>query len=137
MKKIKLTTKSNKYGIKDQVKSDKATQFIGIGSPKSSTHQYMKDWGKKANTGKYSKKDIVFVSINGARYDAVHIIAIIPLLDLAIKAGVTFITDDESNRGRAYNLGEEHVARYLKENRYKEVQAGVWKKIQPLTVTLE
>ena len=137
MKKIKLTTRNTKYGLKDQAKSDKATQFIGIGSPKSSTHQYMKDWGKLANTGKYTKKDIVFVSINGARYDAVMITAIIPLLDLAIKAGVTFVTDDEHNRGRAYNLGEEHVARYLKENKYKEIQPGIWKKVQPLVVTLE
>ena len=45
---------------KDQAKSDKATKFIGQGSPRSSTAAYAKAWGERANSGTYSASDTVF-----------------------------------------------------------------------------
>ena len=121
--KVTLTRK-NKYTPKDQAKSDKATKFIGQGSKDSSTDQYAKDWGNRANTGEYTAEDTVFVSAEGQRKNRK------PLdtgeLGKATQAGATIITDDDTNRGRAYNSGEREAATFLSEQGYRESEPGTW-----------
>lgn len=121
--KVVLTTK-NKYGAKDQAKADQATKFIGRGSAASSTNQYAKDFGDKANTGSYTADDVVFVSAEGARTGRME--PNYAELDKAIKAGSTFVTDDVQNRTRPYNVGEREVADYLANNGYEETKSGTW-----------
>lgn len=129
--KVTLTTK-NKYGEKDQAKADLATKFIGQGSETSSTNQYAQDFGDKANTGTYTADDTVFVSAEGARNNRME--PNYTELDKAIQAGATFITDDQANRERPYNVGEREVAKYLTDNGYVETKSGTWTP-QPLAQT--
>lgn len=129
--KVTLTTK-NKYGEKDQAKADLATKFIGQGSETSSTNQYAQDFGDKANTGTYTANDIVFVSAEGARNNRKK--PNYAELDKAIKAGATFITDNQADRERSYNVGEREVAKYLTDNGYVETKSGTWTP-QPLAQT--
>lgn len=117
------------YTAKDQVKSDKATQFIGIGAVGSSTHQYMLDWGNRANTGKYTREDVVFISINGKRFNRIGFSAIKSLVDMAIQAKSNFVTDSPYHRNRSSNIGEREVAQYLESNGYQEINAGYWVKV--------
>lgn len=116
--------KTSPWTAKDQAKSDKATCFIGRGSPRSSTAAYAKAWGDKANKGSYTYEDVVFVSAEGARpgrlepdYDELH---------KALSAGARIITDPPHHRARPYNVGEREVARYLLANGYKEKSPGFW-----------
>lgn len=121
-------SKVSPYHAKDQAKSDKATQFIGLGSVGSSTDVYRKDWQDKANTGEYTSEDVVFVSINGNKHNRIPFSAIKHLVDKAIITGVTFITDNSYHRNRRYNIGEREVANYLSSNGYKETNGnGIWK----------
>lgn len=122
---FKLTT-TGQYTSKDQLKADKATKFIGEGAANSSTAQYAKDAGDKANTGKYTKNDVVFISVNGARANrqAPNLVEI----QKAIDAGATILTDKLSDRERSFNVGEREVAAHLTKNGYvEEGNTGVWK----------
>ena len=106
----KLTIR-NSFGYKDQMKADISNKFIGRGSAASSTNQYAKDYGDKANTGNYLSTDTVFISAEGNRTgrllpDGVEITK-------ACNAGATLITDNPSNRNRQYNVGERFVADLL------------------------
>jgi len=129
-----LTGNQIKYLAKDQVKANKANKFIGRGSEASSTNQYVKDFKDQANTGNYVASDIVFVSAEGAREN--RIAPNFDEINKAIKAGVTFITDDLENRSREYNIGEREVAAYLEKNNYIEAEPGSWipkvKEIRPV-----
>lgn len=112
------------YGIKDQEKSDRASCFIGRGSPASSTRKYMLAWGLLANKGSYSPEDVVFISAEGARGgrldpDLVEI-------SLACKAGASMVTDTLHDRTRAYNVGERQVANFLLSQGYVETEPGFW-----------
>lgn len=119
-----ILPRTSPYTAKDQAKSDRATCFIGRGSPRSSTAAYAKAWGDKANKGSYTCEDVVFVSAEGARrdrlepdYDELH---------KALSAAARVITDDPANRNRPYNVGEREVERYLLANGYKEKSPGFW-----------
>ena len=119
-------TPTGQYTSKDQLKADKATKFIGEGAANSSTAQYAKDAGDKANTGKYTKNDVVFISVNGARANrqAPNLVEI----QKAIDAGATILTDKLSDRERSFNVGEREVAAHLTKNGYvEEGNTGVWK----------
>jgi len=124
--KIILSGKSA-YLAKDQIKADKATKFIGKGSKGSSTEQYAKDFRSKANTGDYSKDDVVFISVNGNRAGRVK--PDFAEIDKAISAGATLITDKVSDRNRTFNIGEREVATYLTSKGYVENNGnGIWNK---------
>ncbi len=122
-----ILTTPNSYKAhlaKDQAKANKANKMIGRGSAKSSTNSYAAAFGKAANTGTYTEKDVVFISSEGGRNgrigpDFVEI-------KKAVDAGVTFITDIVADRSRAYNVGEREVATYLKEQGYVEKTDGTW-----------
>jgi hypothetical protein len=125
--KVELTGDSPYLG-KDQEKSDRADKFIGRGSEKSSTNQYMKDWGELANTGKYTKDDTVFISAEGNRKGRIE-----PdwnEIKKAVDAGATLITDAKADRGRQYNVGEREVAKFLSDNGYAESSPGTWAPVQ-------
>lgn len=113
------------YGLKDQKKSDQANKFIGRGSEASSTAKYAKAWGERANTGKYTASDVVFVSAEGNRGG--RIAPDFAEIGRAVKAGATIITDDRANRERSYNVGEREVAKFLHDSGYREVAPGQWK----------
>ena len=119
-------TRSTKYGMKDQKKSDRATQFIGLGCKGSSTNRYRIDWKERANTGEYTSHDVIFVSVNGERSNGITLEAIEPYLELALKAYAQIITDKPVDRNRGYNTGERELANYLEKNGYTEIEEGLW-----------
>ena len=119
-----ILPQTSPYTAKDQAKSDKATQFIGRGSARSSTAAYAAAWGDRANTGVYSNKDVVFVSAEGNR--AGRITPDWRLIKAAADAGATFITDKASDRARPYNVGERSVAEALQRLGYEESAPGTW-----------
>lgn len=131
--KVILTGPNKEYLKKDQEKADKANKFIGYGRFNSSTDRYMKAFGSYANTSSYTSSDVVFVSMNGGWDDNRVRISTSSLLrqqlEIAIQAGVTFITDDPYHRNRSYNTGERELALYLIRNGYAEVNPGEWKKV--------
>ena len=107
---MKLTIR-NSFGYKDQMKADISNKFIGRGSAASSTNQYAKDYGDKANTGDYLSTDVVFISAEGDRRgrlspDVTEIVR-------ACEAGATLVTDNPYHRNRQYNVGERFVAELL------------------------
>jgi hypothetical protein len=121
---VKLPAKTS-FAAKDQLKSDRATRFIGRGSERSSTNAYAKAWGSLANCGAYMPYDIVFVSAEGSRRG--RLLPNLNEIALAMRTKVTIITDIEADRLRPYNSGERYVAEFLVANGYQEVEPGVWK----------
>lgn len=117
-------TGTSSYLAKDQDKANKANKFIGQGSPKSSTAQYALDFGVAANCGNYSPEDVVFISAEGNRTGRLD--PNFAEIVLATKAGASFVTDDEQNRQRPYNVGERQVAEFLMAHSYEEVKPGFW-----------
>ena len=124
-------THLNSYTFKDQIKSNRATKFIGFGVKGSCTHQYAIDWGIKANTGEYTNTDTVFVSVNGgSKLTKENLQRTYDEMKKAIEAGATITTDDHPNRERLYNIGERKVAEYLVRAGYEETSGnGIWKKV--------
>ena len=128
---------ARKHLPKEQFKTRQATQYIGQGSPKSSTDNYMnlyKSYGL-ANTGKYSKSDLIYVSSNGARGGRVNPVSEGVLqgayknIDTAISVGARFIMDTAEHIARTskYNLGEIALADYLSKKGYvREDKTGIW-----------
>ena len=117
-------TGTSPYLGKDQVKSDKASKFIGRGSPSSSTAAYARDWAERANSGAYSSADRVFISAEGNRTGRLG--PDFGEIQKALDARATIITDDESNRTRLYNRGEREVSGYLAKAGYVETKPGEW-----------
>lgn len=127
---IKLPHTGNPHLGKDRIKASKANKMIAYGSVGSSSYKYAKANPELVNTGNYSPDDIVFVSVNGMRPHRITINdpKFRRELGLAVKAEVTFITDNLVNRNRNYNIGERELAEYLKESGYLEVDtSGTWK----------
>lgn len=119
---------------KEQVKTRKATQFIGDGAVGSSTDNYrrMYEIRGRANTGNYKSSDVVFVASNGLRKDAIipvkdgELDGKYKLIDDAMEAGATIIMDELSHikdkRYRNYlSKGEIPLADYVENNGYVRV----------------
>ena len=115
----------NRFTAKDAEKAACATKYIGRGSARSSTEAYRRAIGPEyANTGKYTRDDIVWISVEGARtgrvgHDENEIAR-------AAAAGATFITDVRYHRERPYNVGERAVALLLNDLGYSETAPGRW-----------
>jgi hypothetical protein len=122
---ISQVQSTNPYFKKDLEKARYATKFIGRGSTASSTNKYMVAAGNLANCGIYSQDDIIFVSAEGMRGGRIPVD--ISELEKAVSAKATFVTDDEYNRNRPYNLGEREVANFLIKNGYIDTGKGIWK----------
>jgi hypothetical protein len=117
------------YGnaAKDIQMAEESTQFIGFQSGTaavSSTDKYREAWGDKANTGNYSKNDVIMVSGSGlfrgvteAQIKEVLTNKYKPLLDQAIAAGASFRVGNQYNKG---NLSDQLIAEYLKAKGYVE-----------------
>ena len=105
------------YQNKDMVKFAKCNKLISRGAIGSSSHRYsLLDDFWIPNAGSYSSSDQVGISVNGARrgrlsFDKNEVL-------LAISAGVSFITDNEYNRNRSFNIGEREIANFLIEHGY-------------------
>lgn len=116
---------------KDQTKSNKATQYIGIGKEGSSTALYAEAWGDRANSGEYTAEDTVFISMNGNPSKGVSLKnspELVGLIKKAMGAGATLITDNKEYReGSKYNQGERDLAEFLTKNGYEEQNgSGTW-----------
>ena len=120
---VKLTV-TGPYTTKDQLKADRATKFIGRGSVRSSTASYTRDFGVLANSGSYTKDDVVFISAEGNRGDRLS--PDYAEIALAVKARATIITDVPSHRNRPYNIGERQVTNFLTQESYYETHGGTW-----------
>ena len=129
-----------KHTAKEVKKAEQATQYVGFGSTNSSTHRYMKVYGKDANTGEYTAKDVVWVSSNGKRGGRVNpvqngkLVNGYQILDTAIEAGAMIVMDTEAHidKTSGYNIGEVALAEYMVNKGYardNKSGAGVWTKI--------
>ena len=123
---------AKKLLAKDQAKSDRANKFIGFGAEGTSTAEYQSAWGEKANTGVYSDKDTVFVSVNGGKgKEFTAKSATANEVNKAVEAGATIVADTSEARNRSHNkTGEGRLAKYLAHKGYEEVNSGsgVWTK---------
>jgi len=121
------------YFSKDFRKAERATQFIGQGSRRSSTALYAQYLAPVANTGRYSPDDIVFVSAEGDRFGRFDPIGYerprgaYTNLDLAAAAGSSFLVDGPADRERPHNVGERQIAAYLVRLGCREVAPGVFR----------
>lgn len=137
---IKLVSPKGSSGFylaKDQAKANISTQFIGKGSEASSTNAYRIAYGNLANTMDYNSNDTVFVSVEGMRRNRVLVTEIYPELNAAIQAGASIITDNTTNRTRAYNIGEKELADYLTHKGYVENETEGYSIWSEQTIELE
>ncbi len=115
-----------KWVDKELAKFDVATQAISDGT-NNSTAGFVKDfYGDKANTGIYTKDDVIYLSTNGKRAGRV-----IPVkngvlqgayknIDKAIETGAKFVADTSKHLASTgkYNVGEVELAEYLQSKGY-------------------
>lgn len=127
---------------KATVKASIATQYIGFGEGinNSSTELYRQQAGKYANTGNYSERDTVFVSIGGKRgteqQQKEQQDKTIKEALKAIEDGAILITDNKSYvDSNSYNTGEKRLAQNLTAKGYNYTEKtidgqvlGVWYK---------
>lgn len=126
-----------KWADKEVSKFDVATQAISDGT-NNSTAGFVKDfYGDKANTGTYTKDDVIYLSTNGNRTGRV-----IPVkngvlqgayknIDKAIEAGAKFVADTGKHLASTgkYNVGEVELAEYLQSKGYTREDKdgyGLW-----------
>ena len=126
------------YLPKEQVKTERATQFIGAGSPKSSSDRYRKMYEGEglANTGDYKETDVIFIASNGNRGIRVNPVkdgvlqGVYKNVDLAMEAGATIMMDNLPHLVRTaqrYNWGERDLAIYIKGKGYRRLgETGEW-----------
>lgn len=125
---------------KERVKTRIATQYIGEGAKGSSTDNYRNLYEKYnlANTGKYSKDDIIYVSSNGTRGGRINPVENGELqgeyknIDKAIKVGATIVMDTSAHikATKNYNIGEIALANYMSTHGYeREGDTGIWKSV--------
>jgi hypothetical protein len=141
---------AQKHVPKELVKVYIATQFIGDGTPGqvldglpanrtdgSSSWRYRLCYERfgLANTGKYTKNDIIFVAANGNRRDA-----ILPVINgelqgvyrnmlLAMQVDAIFVLDTKEHleKTAGYNKGELLLAQFLEQNGYSRWgDTGLW-----------
>ncbi len=127
-----------KWLSKERFKALMATQYIGDGSPDSSTDRYKKLYESYglANTGKYIKDDIVWVSSNGRRYNRINPVknnllnSVYINVALVIEAEASIIMDTYQHlcNTQSYNIGEIDLANYLITKGYvRQGLTGLWK----------
>lgn len=130
---ISNSTKKSPYFEKDKTKFADANKLIARGSKDSSSEAYRIAVGNKANTGNYNSNDIVAISAEGNRVGRVKPDYV--ELEKAVNANVTFITDNDRDRKRDYNIGEREVANYLTSKGFSESGNGVWTRQANITRT--
>jgi len=115
---------SGYYGKKDSSKFEVCTKLISRGVDGSSSHRYSRH--PLCNTGNYNESDIVGISVNGKRkgrigFDKSEIIK-------AAESGIKgFVTDNQFNRNRSFNIGEQELSVFLVSLGYQEFKdTGKW-----------
>ncbi len=126
---LSRSAKRSPYFAKNLAKARQATQFIGQGSPGSSTAAYARAAAPRANTGHYAAGDVVFVSAEGNRAGRFDPIGQAPngayrAINCAIAARARFVIHCPYDRNRPYNIGERQVAAYLEAYGYEEAAPG-------------
>lgn len=139
--------------IKDITMADIATQFIGksctaLDKP-SSTREYEKAWGDKANSGVYSSSDIIMISGSGLwrgvtqkDVDEMFNSHYIPLIDNAIQSNVCGFVCGWAN-GIDLKVKEYLLSKGYSEtkcqgfSKFKKVQVGSIKVVNKKTLTPE
>ncbi|MCL1474673.1 hypothetical protein [Argonema antarcticum] len=123
---------------KDVAMAEMATQFIGFsaaspGRP-SSTRNYQQAWGERANTGVYSKNDIIMVSGSGPwrgvtdeKIEQTFQQHYVPLLEKGVAAGASFVVGDAPGTDKL-------VAAFLAEKGYRLEQQDGFKRCTPEVV---
>lgn len=124
----------NKYQEKDIKKFKICNKLISRGGMGFSSAQYAyKGVGDIApinvNCGKYVKQDVVGISVNGIRFNALGIDK--QELYKALEAKVTIVKDNRFNTYRSYNVGERTVKELLINNDYVCIKndgiRSIWK----------
>lgn len=121
----------NKWFSKDEVKASIANKYIGVGSINSSSQHYADTLPPEIvnQTEGYEPSDIVYISAEGRRAKRKPIP--VDLITKAASYGVQFVTDNEANRNRYYNIGERQVAELLTSLGYVAkdyTQGAIWHK---------
>jgi hypothetical protein len=128
---------------KATLKASIATQYIGFGEgiAGSSTETYRKQAGMFANTGNYSKDDVIFVSIGGKRgteeQQKTQQDRTIAEAIKAVESGATILTDNKAyTDASSYNTGEKRLYDAMQKAgySYSEITVddqiiGTWTKI--------
>lgn len=126
----------NTYFEKDSAKALQANQYIGRGSAMSSTQWHADTLpASVVNTGTYTPDSIVLISSEGKRTGRVS--PDFDLIQKALDAGATIVTDKPEDRARDFNVGEREVAKYLMSKGYVEKPGtGLWapKGVEPKVV---
>lgn len=112
--------------ISDKTKLSKANKFIGYeeGNEKTAEYYRILKQKNKANLETYNVHDVVYVA--GGQEKRGRKLPRLDLVQLAMNAGATIITDNPADRSKPINIGEREVAEYLSANGYKETLPGVW-----------
>lgn len=111
-------TATNVYTRKDQQKANIANAFIGYGVAGSSTAQYVVDANNQQipvnENIDASPATVAFVSVNGgSRMTVDNLNLTFEQVVRVLHAGGKIVTDNPYHRGRAYNVGERHIATAL------------------------
>lgn len=129
---------------KARVKGAMSNKFIGFGTEGSSTNEYAKQAGDRANVGTYNENDVVFVSVMG-RSRTTDETTRHQMQDKTIKeaikaicSGATLVTDSSKYLDTSdYNEGEKRLAKALKDigaiyTEHKDNnKIGIWKMPPP------
>lgn len=123
------------YQNKDLAKLHQATHLIAYGDLTSSTNVYAHSVRKYAadriNSESYTADDLVMLSVNGNRFGRISFdneCYQVPV-KLAIAAGASFITDNEFDTNRPYNVGEREAEAFLLSAGYTR-SGNIWTKTE-------
>lgn len=123
---------------REQALSNKATDFIGVGSKNSLTNRFREAWNKirPKNTNKlkgYTTDDVVYVSLDHKGRNRKSLFSETPnaeekqarqALDAAVKAGAIFTIGDSIGVSKRSEKGK--LIQLLKERGYVEYADGIW-----------
>lgn len=148
-----INQKVQYHMVKDLAMAELATQFIGkscasLDKP-SSTREYEKAWGDKANSGVYSSSDIIMISGSGlwrgvtqSMVDAMFDSHYIPLIDKAIESNIRGFVSGWANgidsKVKQYLLSKGYLEIKCKGfSKYKKFQVGSIKVVNKKTLSPE
>ena len=125
---------SNPYSLKDQQKFLQCTHLIGSGVEGSSSASYLHNPKQlhdqlSTNLRTVTKYSIIGITVNGNRPNRYPIPKAV--IEHFAKQCVAFVTDNDYNRNRPYNIGEREVAELLYRLGYtptEQYHSTIWRK---------
>lgn len=120
------------YNDKDKVKFNKCNKLITQGAYGSSSYKYSLGYDDKIiNDTKYTRDDLVGVSVNGKRKNRISFNR--KLVLLAINSNSRIVKDNSYHTSRDFNVGERELNSFLIDNGckciYESDKGQVWRKI--------